>query len=538
MTDESTQIIAPPGPRRTGRLVVIAVTSAVALVAVAGGAFAAYTTLSGGGAQPHDVVPASVEAYARLDVDPSASQKIALLKLIRKFPDAAKSIGIKNADQDVRKLVFDELVPDTCPDVDYKADVKPWLGERIGVGVQVKDETAIVAVQVTDEKKARAGIKSLFKCAGEKYGIAFLDGYALLSEDQKAVDQAVKDAQRAPLGDDKEFVADFESLGDQGVASAWVDLDALADIPELQKATAADMKSFEQAGSLASTLRVDGSAVEIAAVSGITDANKVKAAPLGELPADTVVGLSFGGVGKQVSDQYDTFLKEFSEDFTAGFEADTVDPSITEDMTPQEGAAFEQHLKDNPIEAPAPDDLIAELEKSTGLRLPQDLETFFGDGLMLAIGSKNLEKLPTVAEPSDIRFFDVALALTSDPAKALDLVKRLADLAEQGGVELVTAGTDDGAILATNRDAADAMVDDGGRLGDEKVFTSVMPYGNDTLGGFYVNVGAIVDKISQADLPEDVAADIEEANALEAVGFSAANKGDHTVASFRVRLAD
>ena len=272
MTEEPTQILEPSAPRRTRRFAIVG--AVVALVVVAGGAgsYAVYNKLSGGGAQPHDVIPASVDAYARLDLDPSASQKVELFKFIRKFPDAAKELGITSADQDVRKLVFDELVSDACPDVDYEDDVEAWLGERIGMGGWFEEEKFVIAVQVTNESKARDGIKKLIACDDEDYGIAFLDGYALLSEDQKTVDDAAKEALKTPLGEDKAFLADFEELGDQGVASAWMDVKAMTDIPEFKESAGEQAKILQQIDTVATTLRVDGSAIEVAAVSGIPDA--------------------------------------------------------------------------------------------------------------------------------------------------------------------------------------------------------------------------------------------------------------------------
>jgi len=98
--------------------------------------------------------------------------------------------------------------------------------------------------------------------------------------------------------------------------------------------------------------------------------------------------------------------------------------------------------------------------------------------------------------------------------------------------------TDDGAIIASNQDAADALVHTVGRLGDEKTFASVMPYGEDAVNGLYVNVGAILDKVLEADPPDEVAEDMEEAKAIEAFGMSTALRGNRAVYSIRLLLAE
>ena len=534
----STPTERPEGGGRNLKRLVIGGIAAVVVLALAGGAFAVVKKLDGGGAQPHDVLPSSVIAYARVDVDPSASQKIALFKLIRKFPEAADEIGIKSASQDVRELLVEEALKEGGCDLTYEKDVKPWLGSRIGVALDTK-QTPLVAIQVTNEKKAEAGIKDLFECGDEKSAVAFLDGYAIVAETQKQADAAVKAAEKAPLADKKAFANDFDDLGEQGVASAWLDTSNLIDsFPEFKDlmATAggADLKEIEQAGTMALTVRTDGSTLELAGLAGLTDTvDKLKPAPMGKLPTDTVAALSVGGLGEQVAAQYDTILKQF----TAGFESGLNDSSFTEDMTPEEKAQFEDYLEDNPIDTPDVEDYIAEFEKSTGLKVPADLETLFGDQLTLAIGSKNLESIPTLSGPGDIANLDAVLKMTTDPDKTFDLAKRLAALAAQVGIDLPAEQTNDGAILATNQDAADAVVEKSGKLGDDDTFQSVMPYGDDTLYGVFVDVGTILDKISEADPPDDVAKDIEEAKALRAVGISYGKKDKHTVFSVRVAFA-
>jgi len=527
----------PEANGRSNKGLVIGAVAAVVVLALAGGAFAVIKKLDGGGPQPHDVLPSSVIAYTRVDVDPSASQKIALFKLIRKFPDAADEIGIKSANQDVRKLLVEDALEESGCDLTYDKDVKPWLGSRIGVALD-KKQTPLVAIQVSDEKKAKAGIKALFKCGDEKAAVAFLDGYAIVAEHQKQADAAVKAAEKSPLADKKAFANDFDDLGEQGIASAWFDAGKLIDsFPELKdlmgSAAAADLKELKQAGTTAFTLRADGSTLELAGLSGLTDSvKKQKPAHMGRLPADTVAALSVGGLGDQIAAQYDAILKQINEGF-----APSADDSFTAGMSPEEKAAYEDYLENNPGGIFNPEDMIAQFEQATGLKLPDDLVTLFGDELTIAVGSKNLENLPTLSSPDDIASLDVALKMTTDPAKAIHLAKRLAALASQAGIQLQAQPTGDGAVLATNVDAAKAIDATNGRLGGNDTFKSVMPYGDDTLYGVYVNVGTILDKLSKADMSESDAKDLEEAKALKAVGVSYGKKGDHTVFSVRVAFA-
>jgi hypothetical protein len=534
---ETLPAVEPEAKGRNTKRLVIGGIAAVVVLALAGGAFAVVKKLDGGGPQPHDVLPSSVIAYARVDLDPSASQKIALLKLIRKFPDAANEIGIKSPTQDIRKLLVEDILKDGGCDLTYDKDVKPWLGNRIGVAVD-KKSTPLVAIQVSDEKKAAAGIKGLFKCDDEKASVAFLNGYAIVAETQKKAAAAVKAAEKAPLADKKAFANDFDDLGEQGIASAWFDAGKVIDsFPELKdlmgSAAAADLKELKQAGTSAFTLRADGSTLELAGLSGLPDSvKKQKPAHMGKLPADTVAALSVGGLGEQVAAQYDAILKQVNQGF-----APTADDSITAGMSPEEKAAYEDYLENNPGGLFNPEDMIAQFEQSTGLKLPGDLETLFGDELTIAVGSKNLDKVPALAGPEDVAKLDMALKMTTDPAKAYDLAKRLAALAGQAGIDLPAKQTADGAVIATNEDAADAIDASTGRLGATDTFKSVMPYGDNTLYGVYVDVGKILDKLSKADLSKSDAKDLEDAKALKAVGISYGKQGKHTVFSVRVTFA-
>src|SRR4029450_6488323 len=70
-----------------GRRGLIAGGIAVVLALVLrGGAYAAYTGLSGSGAQPAAALPGNAIAYVRIDMDPSASQKINAIGFVRQVP--------------------------------------------------------------------------------------------------------------------------------------------------------------------------------------------------------------------------------------------------------------------------------------------------------------------------------------------------------------------------------------------------------------------------------------------------------------------
>src|ERR1700709_2823057 len=112
--------------RHTG---LVAVASLAVVAALGAGAYA-MVQLFDGGSSPAASVPASAIGYLRLDLDPSASQKIEAIKILRKFPALKDELKIGSRD-DIRRRLFEEIRKDGgCKSLDYDADVKPWIGER------------------------------------------------------------------------------------------------------------------------------------------------------------------------------------------------------------------------------------------------------------------------------------------------------------------------------------------------------------------------------------------------------------------------
>ncbi|AXT86558.1 hypothetical protein C6I20_16205 [Aeromicrobium sp. A1-2] len=518
MTDQLPDPAAPTG-RRTARLVFVGL-AVTLVIALAGGAFAVYRMLDGGGAQPHDVLPDSVIGYARIDVDPSASQKIAALRLIRKFPDLAKEIGIKSADQDVRKLIFDGILDSTECDLAYDEDIEPWIGSRLGIGLDKDGKTPLVAIQISDEDKARKGLDALFMCGGdERPGVAFLDGYAVVAEKQVVAESAVKAARTSPLSKDKNFVEDFADLGDQGFASAWGDAQGALDIPGALDGLGGGFaeqftQGFEQGGgqlddlstwltdarSGALTLRAGSRSLEVVGLLHHEGKREpVKPLPIASLPDSTIAAFSGSGGGASVGKQWNSLVSSLEASGAVG------------------GAD------------------IAAFEEQSGFALPEDLETLFGDTLTLALGSANLDTIPTLGGPDDVAGLDIGLVMESDPAKAMDLAGRLVSLVEQIGVPLAVSPTDRGAVIASNEQAA-ADLGTAGDLGDTTAFKDVIPETDQaTIIGF-VDIGQILDALSAANPPEEIARQIDQAESLSAFGFSLRRPSDD-VQQLSIRLA-
>src|SRR5256885_3580519 len=110
------------------------------------------------------MVPATVDIYDIANLDPSAAQKLNLLRAVHRFPDTS-------TDQKLSQQL-DKAVEDAG--ISFPGDVQPWLGPQIGVAVSVPSSgtdapTAFFATS-RDDVKARAMLAKLQAGSeGKKY---------------------------------------------------------------------------------------------------------------------------------------------------------------------------------------------------------------------------------------------------------------------------------------------------------------------------------------------------------------------------------
>ena len=208
---------------------IAAIASVLAVVIAGGGVVVAYRTLSGGGPQPEKYAPASTFAFAKVDLDPAASEKIAVYRLARKFPSSVTN-HLTNADQLRDRLLQLAFRDTTDPHVDYDHDIKPWLGARVGVAGfldHAKKPQALGIVQVKD--RAKAG-KALTRIARQDTSMAYelKSDYALFASNRAVIDDAVRQAESANLSKNAHFADDMHALGGGQLVTGWADLDQVA----------------------------------------------------------------------------------------------------------------------------------------------------------------------------------------------------------------------------------------------------------------------------------------------------------------------
>ncbi|GAA4194026.1 hypothetical protein GCM10022252_37920 [Streptosporangium oxazolinicum] len=480
----------PPGPpaRKGGKGWLLAVIAALVVALVGGGGFFAVNLLSGGGAQPHDVLPGNAIGYVRLDLDPAANQKVALFTIARKFTVTKDSF----TGEDPRQAIFDQLKKGTggFDKVDYAADIEPWLGVRVGVAALPPAKAGaepgvVVAVQVTDQDKAKAGIAKLM--GEEKYGIAFREDYALLTPTQADADRAVT---AEPLSGNANFSDDLGALGETGVLSFWADAGKLAGMaPQLaaQDPTAlAQIKNVRVAGAL----RFDGEYVELAGISrgaeGL-DMGTPEASRIGTLPASTAGAISISGLGEVIGKQWAQVMK--SADQAAG------------------GGV--QQFAD-------------QAKQRYGLALPDDLVTLLGENITLALDSNGLSG-------NQPRF---GAKIVTDPAKAQEVVGKIEKFLVDSGTavpQLAKVPGDGVFVLASAQDYATELNKDGA-LGDSETFQLAVPNAGEATFAVYADL----DKVENLYLNGLQGEEKANLQVLRAVGISGTQSGSE--ASFSMRL--
>ncbi|HWH01568.1 MAG TPA: hypothetical protein VNV66_20145 [Pilimelia sp.] len=218
---------AAPRPRRARLLAVVGAVTALTLVAV-GGAYAAALWTRSRGVQPEAAVPASVAAFARVDLAPAYGQRVELDRLLRRFTSEDRPV------EQVAAQARDRLVTGAAPGL-TAADVTPWFGNRVGVGVWTHAERPVllVALASDDDTKAAAALtQARQRAGGDRLGFAFHEGYAVLAKAETgaaaAAAAAVAATRTGNLAGSTPFAAARATLPADPTLLAWADLDRLA----------------------------------------------------------------------------------------------------------------------------------------------------------------------------------------------------------------------------------------------------------------------------------------------------------------------
>lgn len=484
-----------PPPRSSRKALVIGGSATAATLLIGAGGVLAFSALSGGGAQPADAVPANALAYVRVDLDPSAGQKVNAIRLLNRIPQFQEEVSVEE-DGDIRRTIFEEMsAQSSCP-FDYDREVEPWLGDRAAVAVLPasggdEEPVPLFVLQVKGgEQDVQPFIDKVHSCgtSSEPAGFAFTGDYVVVAEDQRTADGAVQSAQTSSLDDDEQFSSDMNALDEDGLASFWVDVPALTGLMEstgnLDGSEAGAFRSgLEGVDSYYGALRAGKNHLELVVeMSGGTESRATVANPIGKLPADTLFAASATGA----RENFDTAWARYSR---------------------QAGYRFDSQLRD--------------IETSTGLSLPADLKTLLGDNITFAMNGQGLTQRSL--QDGDLSSLHMGLRLTGDGDAQQGVVDTLDSAVQDSGISLATGTHDDGITVATNSGYARALAGDGG-LGGEAAFRDAVPDADRAVGALYLDVDRAagvarsMDTGSSRDLDEALTA-LEPVRAIGLTGY-------------------
>jgi Protein of unknown function (DUF3352) len=488
-------------PERRGPRWLIVALAAVLVVGIGGGAWA-FAALRSSGQQPERVLPGNAIAYVRVDLDPSASQKLAILDFARKFPAAKERLG---SGDDLRKSLFEAMRSDdeSLKNVDYDADIAPWLGDRAAVaavpGADGKEPTAVGAVQVTDEAKAKAGVDKL-RPEGDETGYAFVDGYLIIADTQSAADRFAASATDNTLADNEQFQDDMDALGETGVFSFWFDSAKLAEVGGSGSASM-PLGLGQDTGRVVGALTFEDSAAQLKAVArGATVPTFTDSGiRLAELPASTVAGVSVAGAGEAFAKAWPK-LQGLVEQFGQSAQLDS---------------------------------MLRAADQQFGIKLPDDLVTLLGTDLTFGVDEEGLAEAvqATTSGGTEPALPQAGFRSTTDVAKAKALLPKLEQMMAASGapVEFGKAAGSDSVAIATSQAYADKLVK-GGTLGESETFKAAVVDSGEAQYGLFLDLDKL-EKFYPAEVPEKERANLE---ALKAIGLSGTTTEDGGTFTARV----
>lgn len=273
---------------------------------------------SSGSTDPADAAPANALVYANIAVRPEGDLKDSV--------DAAATKILDGADpgQKIQQGIDQAL---SQADLNYNDDIKPWLGERAGFylsSISTTAPTGAVILDSKDDDKAKSTIEKALKDAGASLDKSSFKGADVESAGNGAfavhdglviagTEDGVKAALAAQDGDHLSDSSAYKDATDRvstdGLALFYIDtpklLDAAGQADPQTAALIQALKSNPQVSDLgpaaaAVTVSADSIAFEAPAQKELDTPH-----PVADLPADSWLALSIGGLGDNLRKSLD-----------------------------------------------------------------------------------------------------------------------------------------------------------------------------------------------------------------------------------------
>ncbi len=234
---------------------------------------------------PATVIPADMPLYIEATVNPDGEQADnvdALLAELAELPLPGLDLG------DPKGLIISQLesqASDAGVEFSYAEDVEPWLGEKAGFGISEEPESGtrfVLALETTDEEQARESIDAILSqdsvtyeedeyegvsyisAPGDSYRLGVFDGHVVLAppaDFEASVDASEGDS----LASNETLTESFDQLGDEGLVSAFVDIEQFTEL------VSTDPEELEQAKAIVPEYFESGIAIS----AGVSAGNKI-----------------------------------------------------------------------------------------------------------------------------------------------------------------------------------------------------------------------------------------------------------------------
>jgi hypothetical protein len=524
----------PTGGSRSRRTAWLVGGGVVGLLALGVGAYAAISFFRQG-EQPAVALPAGTLGYVSVDLDPSGGQKIDAFRTLDKFPAFKDKVGIHTVD-DVRRTFGENILRDNTCGLTYDKDVAPWLGDRLAaaaVDLGNPKPATVIVLQVTNDGEAQTAIKRIDACESSSGhgGYVVHDGWAVITDTQADADQVEQEAQQSSLADDPTYQRWTKAVGDPGVVNAYA-------APAAGRYLAARFDRMSQLFSDLGPLGGTGSSSSSAYSSQLTTSAYHSTAPSGVVQAlrdfkGAAATLRFTGTGLELAIASDPALTGHGVTSDQG---GAVVSRLPDDTAVAVGLGLQPGWLSQYIDrfrmfgrSQTRQRVFAEIQRETGLSVPDDIETLLGSSTALSIGHGfDLEAAANSADGSGL---PVALTVKGDPSaieQVLDKVR-----ARQPAAASTLGSNSSGDLVAIGpTESYRQEVLAGGHLASTDAFRSVVPEADRAGALLFVNVDELEPGISQlAAGDSQITSNI---TPLKAIGLSTWVDGDVAHMSFEI----
>ena len=466
-------------------------TAALLIAGIGGGSSASYAAvraLDGGGTQPEDALPASVVAFAKIDLDPAFGQKRAIFQLSRKFPKS----GVTSQDS-----LKDDLLSSLFAgsEFNYVRDLKPWIGQRAAIAA-VPDSTSeiglspLAAIQHGDTTATRVALRRIVAAQNKQPGgrtvfFTLKKGYVLAGSSQAQVDAFAASPQS--LADVPGYRESVTALGGDQIATAWVSFKA---------AYLATPRAARAKNPMFANLKTLPTGYFIVGLHAASSFIEVQGKAVGT--TDETNKALYGGTGTLAGAN---LLADYPADTWAG--ADVVGL----------GDAAVAYYNASGL---AKDKSLAAQAKEIGLTLPRDLKTLLGEET--AVGA--------MGRGDDIEV--VGRILSTTPSASAGLATKVLStmVASRQQLSGLVRPTADGYYVGSSKAAVLKAATATNTLGDTVSFKRALPEAATSGFAVYVNIQGAM-RATEVD-----AQSLREAKAFDAFGFTT----NPATNSFRMRL--